>query len=278
MVLFWGGLMINIDLDVLNTIKLFRYERSNIYQEIFFASNENLKKLFSYIDINDKDVLSVLGSGDQAFFFLDKGAKSVDIFDKNKLAIYYFYLRKWIIEKLNLYYPPIPMENSFIKSVINLVDPRDDREKLVVEYWKKICLYYGTWDFFELFLCFEDCYCQNEVTDICNLKKRLKSFSFDYYDIDITKDIDIDKKYDIIYTSNISEWIYMNNGDYEKYINNLYKTLKDDGLIISSHLYNSQLTSKEEEKFSELFKLVELPKFITSDNNLKSLGYVMVKK
>lgn len=278
MVLFWGGLMINIDLDVLNTIKLFRYEKSNIYQEVFFASNENLKKLFSYIDINDKDVLSVLGSGDQAFYFLDKGAKNIDIFDKNKLAIYYFYLRKWIIEKLSLFYPPIPMDRSFLKNIINMVDSKDEREKSAVEYWKKICLYYGTWDFFEFFHCFEDCYRKNEITDIYNLKRRLESLSFDYYDIDITKDIDIDKKYDIIYTSNISEWIYMNNGDYKKFINNLYKNLRDDGLIISSHLYNSQLTFKEEKIFSELFNLVEFPKFITDDNNLKSLGYVMTKK
>ena len=48
---------------------------------------------------------TVLASGDQAFYFYDNGAKKVDLFDINKLSIYYYYLRVWIIKYLGRFYP-----------------------------------------------------------------------------------------------------------------------------------------------------------------------------
>lgn len=47
----------------------------------------------------------MLGSGDQAFHFLNRDAKSVDVFDINRLSIYYYYLRIWLIKYMNEFYP-----------------------------------------------------------------------------------------------------------------------------------------------------------------------------
>ena len=73
------------------------HEYDDRYATIYFHSNERSKEIFSEINVKNKDVLTVLGSGDQAFYLYDNGAKSVDMFDKNKLAIYYYYLRTWVI-------------------------------------------------------------------------------------------------------------------------------------------------------------------------------------
>ena len=40
------------------------------YDKIYHASNENLVRLFDNFSVNGKDVLTVCGSGDQAFMCL----------------------------------------------------------------------------------------------------------------------------------------------------------------------------------------------------------------
>ncbi len=68
------------------------------FERIYSFSNENLVDLFQYFDVKDKECLSVLGSSDQVFDLFLHGAKRVDSFDMNSLAIYYFYLKKAAIE------------------------------------------------------------------------------------------------------------------------------------------------------------------------------------
>ena len=60
---------------------------------------------FDAVNVEGRDVLTVLGSGDQALYMYDRGAKSVYLFDKNNLTLYYYYLRVWTIEYLNEFYP-----------------------------------------------------------------------------------------------------------------------------------------------------------------------------
>ena len=56
--------------------------------KLYFNSNEMLNDLFSLVDVDNKDVLCVVGSGDQAFHCYQNGAKHVDLFDRNKFSIY----------------------------------------------------------------------------------------------------------------------------------------------------------------------------------------------
>ena len=58
----------------------------------YFSTNESLKYIKSF-DIKDKDVLTVCGSGDQAFISLINGAKKVDAFDNNPLQYYILELK-----------------------------------------------------------------------------------------------------------------------------------------------------------------------------------------
>lgn len=58
----------------------------------YFITNEQLDYI-SKFDIKDKKVLSVCGSGDQAFISLINGAKSVDTFDYNPFQYYLLELK-----------------------------------------------------------------------------------------------------------------------------------------------------------------------------------------
>ena len=59
--------MRNINSDILHTHLVMNGRRFQDYNKIYFHSNENLKEIFSFIDVKDKDVFTVLGSGDQTF-------------------------------------------------------------------------------------------------------------------------------------------------------------------------------------------------------------------
>ncbi len=56
------------------------------YGEIYLNTTENISGIMSKINLKDKSVLSVAGSGDQALNAYLNGAKSVTLFDINPLA------------------------------------------------------------------------------------------------------------------------------------------------------------------------------------------------
>ena len=66
----------------------------------YFTTNENLGYL-KQIDIKDEKVLTVCGSGDQAFLSIINGAQEVDTFDSNPLQYYIMELKKAAIRGLD---------------------------------------------------------------------------------------------------------------------------------------------------------------------------------
>ena len=51
--------------DVYVASKLVDGKRIDNYDKLYYSTNENLDELFKYIDVKDKDVLTVLSSSDQ---------------------------------------------------------------------------------------------------------------------------------------------------------------------------------------------------------------------
>ena len=91
--------MLNYERDLSNTINR-KVNRMKCYDSLYFSSNENFNNLFSSFDFKDKDVFSIVGSGDQALYFYNQGARQVDLYDINIVSIYYYYLRLWCIKYL----------------------------------------------------------------------------------------------------------------------------------------------------------------------------------
>ena len=264
--------MEKIDYDVVQARNVARgYPWTNrcdkTHGKVFFNSNENLDLLLSRFDFKDKDILSVLASSDQLFYFYNKGAKTVDTFDKNVLTIYYYYFRKWIIEFKNRYYPKRNITKRTIQRIISKVVPRSEEENNALMFWKKLYSGHFYSDFIDLFI---------EDPDLDkNIIKRSKEFrnrvineDINFYNVDISEEFILDKKYDVIYTSNIHDYITY-KPKIERYRDNVYDLLKPGGIVISSNLSHGVCNANELGLFSSKFNYE-----ILDDN----VGYVYKKK
>ena len=270
--------MESVDYDIDRTKEIIDKKCSSDfrYNNIFFQSNEYLNAILDNIDINDKNCLTVLASGDQAFHLYNRGAKSVDLFDINKLSIYYFYLRVWTINYYDSFYPRDFINKNFVLSVLKRVKPKTEDEQIAYDYWKKFAYYFEYYPkaLLETLFIKHGTFFNNEIIDLKNIKSFLDTGNIDFKNIDISSDnISIDKKYDIIYVSNIIDYlsyIYV----IWTYRDNLYKLLSDDGIIISSYVLSCERKKDEKIAFSRKFNFEEL---VDSESNEK-VGYVYTKK
>ena len=242
------------------------------YSLIYFKSNENIGNFYPNFDFENKEVLSVAASGDQVFMANYLGARNTDIFDKNILAHYYLYLRKWQIKYNNEIYPEELLDNNYLwlSDLLCKVEPSDDRyEKNAFRFWYMHLK--NLTRFNKLF--YKDS--RDGITiDKINLKfinavdKKMNFSRLDVFD----KEMAIKrKKYDIVLLSNILEWTRSNDKFILNTKNNLYRILKDDGIVLCSTLMNR---SKES---------IDLERYIFSDgfsyqNYGRDKGYVYRKK
>ena len=102
--------------DLTNTIKILEEKNidsidRNRYSQIYILTNENQEVLANPNFTNNKNILTVLGSGDQVLNLLLGNAKTITTFDKNILAKYYFDLKRALIltldyqDYLNFFFP-----------------------------------------------------------------------------------------------------------------------------------------------------------------------------
>lgn len=243
-------------------------------RHIYFRTNERLNDLFSNFDVNDKKVLSVIGSGDQAFYAYDRGAESVDLFDKNKITIYYYYLRVWLIKYLDMFYFDKEISVSFLNHLLDLVKPETQIEIDTHRYWSEMIRLYGC-NINYLFMCknnLED----YAIRDVSKIKKKI-DYIPNFYNIDIASDIDISHTYDVIIKSNITDHL---NADYNKFIkyrNNLNNLLNSGGIVVSSNVLTSRISPLEEKIFSECFDIYPMDD-VSDYSSITSPGFIYVKK
>ena len=220
------------------------------HNRIYFSSNEKLDSVFSGIDFTNKDVLSVLASGDQMFHFYDRGAKNVDTFDINVLTKYYYYLRKWVIEYKNRFYPKRKINKNYIKGIVSCVKAKTEEEKDALIFWNY--LLESSYDISNLFV-FDRDLKKNRLSKLKHLRKIVGEKNIVFHNIDLSSQIDIDKKYDIIYKSNISDYVNGSEKVLSVFRDNLYNLLNDDGIIISSNLCYDYCYANEFGVFGSLF-------------------------
>ena len=202
---------------------------------LYRKSNENLTEIFNNYSVKDKDVLTVLASSDQLFSCIYCGAKSVDTFDINPYTLYYYYLRKWLITYTNEWYPSY---NFFEKKDIGIYDlvcsikPSNIKEKEAKNFWKTKLEHYG----YSGIHLFEEDYVIGSVPYLNDSQTIKNSFEnpIDFKQLDFSKPVDIDKKYDVIILSNMLE--YNSVKDNLRIVKeNIEKLLDVNGIAILSY-------------------------------------------
>lgn len=217
------------------------------YSKVYFKSNENLLDLYRKVDFLDKDVFSVLASSDQVFTAYYNGACKVDSFDKNPLAVYYYYLRVWTVRYMNEVYPLEVLQNNYdwLLKLLMKVKVNSSEEEDALKFWKKHLIYRT--DLEGLF--YEDIRKNKTPFKTVNSIGSVVDFKTSFKVIDLFDKVNINSKYDVILLSNIIEW--SRNDEYKMTMvsDNLDKILKKDGIILCSELLNrDDLTVQKERR------------------------------
>ena len=229
--------MLKLDeaLELTKAVQKRKSQGMRIYQK----SNEYLKFIFNNIDVLGKDVLTVLGSTDQFFAFVDKKAKKIDAFDINPLTEYYYFLRKWCFAK-NICYP-LEIKDVVIKEIIKKVEANSLEEMWAKEFWSEFYqnkdsneyLFYKTkyekeWDF----------PLESVVLDFINLEKVSES-NIKFYNIDIFKKNTFSCKYDVVFMSNILQRAQFNSEKLKVCADNLDRVLHSGGVVLCTNFIDN---------------------------------------
>lgn len=269
-----------VDRDILYTKFLLDGKQHNWYDKIYYSTNEDLESLLDVFDVEGKDVLSVTGSGDQAFHFHSKKANNVDLFDINRLTIHYYYLRVWVLNHLDNYYPNMDFA-SYIEDLLKRVIPTTEEENISLLYWKRFIKEIPKDKIIELF-CKSSLYNLRPFNgNIESLKEKVSSKKLSFSDVDISEPItkEITNKYDIVYVSNIRDWIKNRGKSWDIYSENLYNLLKDNGVVLSSNVVIEGPHDDEKRIFEKNFSYEPLEKKETKSIRIfERPGYVYIKK
>ena len=222
------------------------------YNPLYYQCTEDLIDGYLDVDFYEKEVLSILASGDQVLTAKYLEAATVDSFDKNPLAIYYYYLRRWSILFQNQLYPDIFQKGS-IKDLLSKVKPKTKREQQILAFWKNHeeketnieKLFYRIDIQPDGKTLFEKASDVREVTD-----------EVPFYHMDLFQEQTQKKEYDIIAISNILDWARNNPKKLEIVCENLANLTKPNGTIICSNLVSrsEKELKREEEIFSSHFQ------------------------
>ena len=260
--------MVKLD-DVLIASKLIDGEEVDNYGRLYYSSSENLDEIFKRVNVEGKDVLTILGSSDQYFYAYYYGAKSVESFDINKLTKYYYYLRLWGIKYLDEFYPDIH-NHRYIYELLKLVECSNSNEEEAYSFWNNYIRSIYPFDNTRLFYVNGN---SKRNIDIDKLNDSIYGRKNNFYNANI-KNSFTDKKYDVIMLSNMLEYCL---GDLSVVRDNIDSLLKDNGVVVCSNMLTNGYM--EHKVFSEVFNRVSLGTYRNNDyfGMEFPLGYVYKK-
>ncbi len=228
---------------------------SKEYDRVYYRTNEDLQELCRGVEIEGKDVYSVLASSDHIFNARYLKAKSVDAFDINRLTIYYFYLRLWTLKYKNELYPNILGHNHrWLGELLKQVKPKNEMEQIALTHFKKH--YITDTNFSNLFFLLDSqptgytCFQTPEDLRDC------LSPELDFQRIDLFEEQEVKKDYDVIFISNILDRSRKDLNKTTTAAENLSQMTRKDGVVLCSNLIFRRMEDLEREReiFSPYFE------------------------
>ena len=252
--------MTDINYDIYATKAVSNGRKIDGYGKIYFHANDYLKKIFEDVCVNRCKVLTVTGSGDQAFYLYNAGCESLDLIDINKLTMYYFYLRKWVIQYLNQFYPDEKINRFFLNNLLSKVVPKSNDEYISLEYWKLFLKNIDNINIENLFNFGMNTYI-NKIDDISLLRDKMGSINPRFYNKDLFEDIEgMDSDYNTIYTSNIADYKKPTVENFRPYLDNLCNLMGEYGdNVICANVLRGKPRNVEAQIFKESFAAYRIP-------------------
>ena len=271
--------------DLQKNLKLAREileDRNDFYDSLgpdrlYLRSNEPLDFIFSQLDVSGQDVFSVLGSSDQVFSFYYEGANSVDAFDIHPLTVHYYYLRKWGLEYNGSSFVQT-YSNRELYTLLQDVSPLNENENYSKTFWSNLLCEYPNLMRSNLFFPTFDAgmvpYEQDEVQLLSRFPKEPLSF----FSQDFSKPFSIDKQYDIVFLSNIFDYVRGDKFKLKICRDNLERLLKRQGIAIVTRFIGISYQS-ELDIFSSSFDYVSgVPRYSEVCHRVVDDYYVYKKK
>ena len=234
---------------------------------IYNIATEEIDHFMPKLDVEDKKILTVAGSGDQLLTCALNGAKSVDAFDINPLQIYFTKLKVSALKALGVgefndyFYKKLMFSRSLYNKVRDYLDNStrtffDSLYKNDLESkFYRLMVNENIDDSFSII----PSYTKEENYYIT--RNNLEKMDIRYITSDLLKIHKKTKKeYDVIMLSNIYKWLYSNKyltaeekkDMFMKFVNTrLINLLSDDGII---QLYSSANGYKEKALEEECLK------------------------
>lgn len=239
-------------------INFFNNRRNGInrFVRLYSRTNEDLQLLFNNIDVKDLNILTVLSSSDYLFSQIYMGAKTIDSFDINSLTYRYYFLRKWLISKG--YVDAWKLEEKDLLLIINDIVPKTRDEADSVIFWNyffkiisrdKLNLYLEDDLFIDI--------CPRTMIyeeDLSKLDESLDNYILNFKKINICDEIKKNKKYDMIFLSNILDYNRDNLYTLKEISYRLHALLNKDGRLILSHFGMFVGMEAEKQIFMENFE------------------------
>ena len=220
---------------------------SDEYGKLYYKTNEDLVDAYLDTDFKEKEVFSVLASSDQVLTARFLEAKTVDAFDKNRLTIYYFYLRLWAIKYQKELYPKVYGKEGkmWLSNLLSLVKPENEQEKQALIFFKKHLMTETNLEnlFFDEIIQPMGCtiYQKAEELEDC------LSPELNFQRMNLFTPQRKGKEYDIVCISNILDWARNNPNILRVLAKNLEQLTKKNGVVIGSSLiYRSRANLEEE--------------------------------
>lgn len=227
------------------------------YSSCYLFTTENIKGYMCGLE--NKDVLTVCSSGEHYFNALLNGAKKVDLFDINKLALMILKLKTAAISNLDRelfikYFGIVNKENVLDYNIYQLFSKYLDDETLkFFNYLYKLSEYNGNFLYFATSIFYKDqsepyvyyrCSEYLEEDKYYRLQRILAARKFDSKficsDINVLAN-KLSCKYDSIFLSNIQD--YQDMKKYMKTIKRLISYLNNNGRLYYAYLYNNHISN-----------------------------------
>lgn len=261
---------INQALNFLKFNPFFFADKFSKYSSIYPSSNENIRIVEQKLNIRDKTILTIAGSGDLIFDMFLQDAKKIYSFDINSLAKHYIELKRAALvtldyhEFINFFFKQEYCKNTFSEKTYQKI-----REKLEINsklFWDALFSKYKGYHIrnSKLFSSFEEpisflkqsiSYLQPKNYEILQ-EKLITENSFNqkhsFLNIPLSGIHHLDfEPLDIIYLSNVADYIEENYAkpyllNYKKVIEQrLSPLLTDDGIIIVAYMFFANTINKK---------------------------------